>query len=131
MEQILKHSDPYAPIRKVPLDYNGIKSSAYSVQLEDWGKTGTGIDGKPEYGNKWQEKGVVGSNYMLLPNKEVKDAAEEVANASSVDFTHDKTFFDGRRFVYSLKSDRVVGDINKGDDLALGMQFWNSYDGSI
>ena len=108
--------NPYAEIRKVPLDYNGIQSSAYSVQIvkED----------------KWNEVGVVGNNYMLLPNKEVRDAATEVADASIIDFKHDKTFFDGRRFVYSLKSDKVVGDINKGDDLALGMQFWNSYDGS-
>ena len=109
--------NPYAEIRKVTLDYNGIQSSAYSVQYQE------SLD-------KWNEVGVVGANYMLLPNKEVKDAAEEVANASTINFNHDKTFFDGRRFVYSLKSDKVIGDINKGDDLALGMQFWNSYDGS-
>ena len=109
--------NPYAEIRKVPLDYNGIQSSAYSVQYQE------SLD-------KWNEVGVVGANYMLLPNKEVKDAAEQVANASTINFNHDKTFFDGRRFVYSLKSDKVIGNINKGDDLALGMQFWNSYDGS-
>ena len=108
--------NPYAEIRKVPLDYNGIQSSAYSVQYQKE--------------DKWSEVGVVGNNYMLLPNKEVRDAAIEVAGASNVDFTHDKTFFDGRRFVYSLKSNRVIGNVNKGDDLALGMQFWNSYDGS-
>ena len=26
--------NPYLPIRKVPLDYNGIESSAYSVQMQ-------------------------------------------------------------------------------------------------
>ena len=26
--------NPYLPIRKVPLDYNGISSSAYSVQMQ-------------------------------------------------------------------------------------------------
>ena len=26
--------NPYLPIRKVPLDYNGISSSAYSVQMK-------------------------------------------------------------------------------------------------
>ena len=26
--------NPYAPIRKVPLDYNGITSSAFSVQMD-------------------------------------------------------------------------------------------------
>ena len=82
MQQITKHSDPYAPIRKVPLDYKGLKSSAYSIQLEDWCKTGTGIDGKPEYGNKWQEKGVVGGNYLLIPNHEVREMGEAIARES-------------------------------------------------
>ena len=26
--------NPYLPIRKVPLDYNGIQSSAFSVQIQ-------------------------------------------------------------------------------------------------
>ena len=109
--------NPYAKMRKVPLDYNGIQSSAYSVQYQ-------------ESHDKWKEAGVVGSKYMLLPNSKVKEAADQVAMASNVQFEHDKTFFDGKRYVYSLKSTNVVGDIKPGDDMALGMQFWNSYDGS-
>ena len=30
----MKTMNPYLPIRKVPLDFQGIKSSAYSVQME-------------------------------------------------------------------------------------------------
>ena len=67
---------------------------------------------------------------MLLPNEEVKNAAHQVAEECKIDFVHDKTFFNGRNFVYSMKSQHVAGEIQVGDDVALGMQFWNSYDGS-
>jgi hypothetical protein len=109
--------NPYAEIRKVPLDYNGIQSSAYSVQYQE------GHD-------KWKEAGVVGSKYMLLPNSKVKEAADQVVTASNIEFENDKTFFDGKRYVYSLKSTNVIGNVKPGDDMALGVQFWNSYDGS-
>ena len=112
--------NPYLPIRKVPLDYNGIGSSAFAVQMQH------PTDTMPE----WKEAGVVGSSYMLLPNEEVKNAAHQVAEECKIDFTHDKTFFNGRNYVYSMKSNHVAGEIKAGDDVALGMQFWNSYDGS-
>jgi len=114
--------NPYLPIRKVPLDYNGISSSAFAVQMQHPGNT----DKMPE----WKEAGVVGHNYMLLPNEEVKNAAHQVAEECKIDFVHDKTFFNGRNFVYSMKSQHVAGEVKAGDDVALGMQFWNSYDGS-
>ena len=112
--------NPYLPIRKVPLDYNGIGSSAYAVQMQH------PTDTIPE----WKEAGVVGHSYMLLPNEEVKNAAHQVAEECKIDFVHDKTFFNGRNFVYSMKSQHVAGEVKAGDDVALGMQFWNSYDGS-
>ena len=114
--------NPYLPIRKVPLDYNGISSSAYAVQMQH-----------PETGEKlseWKEAGVVGHSYMLLSNEEVKDAANQVANECNLNFTFDKTFFNGRSYAYSMKSDHVCGEVAQNDDVALGMQFWNSYDGS-
>ena len=113
--------NPYLPIRKVPLDYNGIQSSAFAVQMQKE---------DPTAGNGWKEVGVVGNSYMLLPNEEVKNAAHQVAEECKIDFVHDKTFFNGRNFVYSMKSQHVAGEIKAGDDVALGMQFWNSYDGS-
>ena len=113
--------NPYLPIRKVPLDYNGISSSAYAVQMQKE---------DPTAGNGWKEVGVVGNSYMLLSNEDVKNAAHQVAEECNIEFTHDKTFFNGKQYVYSMKSPKVVGEIEKGDDVALGMQFWNSYDGS-
>jgi len=112
--------NPYLPIRKVPLDYDGIQSSAFSVQMQKPNDTSF----------SWSEVGVVGNNYMLLPNEEVKNAAHQVAEECKIDFVHDKTFFNGRNFVYSMKSQHIAGEVKVGDDVALGMQFWNSYDGS-
>ncbi len=114
--------NPYLPIRKVPLDYNGISSSAYAVQMQH-----------PDDGEKlseWKEAGVVGHSYMLLSNEEVKEAANQVAKECNLNFTFDKTFFNGRSYAYSMKSDHVCGEVAQNDDVALGMQFWNSYDGS-
>ena len=129
MEQITKHSDPYAPIRKVPLDYNGIKSSAFSVQLEDWCKTGED-EGKPLYVNKWQEKGVVGGNYLLIPNKEVQEMAQVISKASNIEWKENKVFFNGRQYMYSMTTEEKIGTIAKGEDISLGFAMWNSYDGS-
>ena len=113
--------NPYLPIRKVPLDYNGVKSSAFSVQMNH---------PSPTMVDKWKECGVVSNKYMLLSNEEVKGAATQVAEECDIEFVHDKTFFNGRQYVYSMRSPEVIGEVEKGDDVALGMQFWNSYDGS-
>ena len=115
--------NPYLPIRKVPLDYNGISSSAFAVQMHH-------PAGNTTPNAEWKETGVVGNSYMLLPNEEVKNAANQVAKECNLNFTFDKTFFNGRSYAYSMKSDHVCGEIAQNDDVALGMQFWNSYDGS-
>ena len=51
----------FDPIRKVPLEYNGTKSNAWSVQREDLDNN-TG----------WQEVGVVSNNYLLINNMDVE-----------------------------------------------------------
>ena len=78
--------NPYLPIRKVPLDYNGISSSAFAVQMQH-------PAGNTTPNAEWKETGVVGNSYMLLHNEEVKDAAHQVAEECNIDFVHDKTFF--------------------------------------
>ena len=114
--------NPYAPIRKVPLDYQGIQSNAFSVQMEREDKEGV---------RKFKEVGTVGSKYLLVENADVKDMADQVVDESGIDFTEDKVFFDGKRFVlsYIAKNDSL-GEVTVGDDIALGFQMWNSYDGS-
>ena len=112
---------PYGEIRKVPLDYEGITSSAFAVQRQDT---------LPKGGTKWVECGVVGQNYLLIPNADVKEMALSIADECNADFKEAKTFFDGRRYFYGLVSNTHTVEIEEGDDVALGLGFWNSYDGS-
>ena len=111
----------YAPIRKVPLDYNGIQSSAFSVQME-----------KVKEGElpKWNEVGVVGNKYLLIPNKEVKELASNIATESKLNWEPLNTFFDGKRYFNGMICKSQTSEVSEGDDVALGMGFWNSYDGS-
>ena len=112
--------NPYQEIRKVPLDYSGIKSSAYAVQRWDDDK------------NQWKEAGVVGANYMLLPNHEVKEIADDIVDCAAIDFEVDKEFFNGKNYMLSYKAKSSLDHVFTPEigDLNLGIQFWNSYDGS-
>ena len=114
--------NPYAPIRKVPLDYQGIQSNAFSVQMERGDKEGI---------KKFKEVGTVSDNYLLVKNTDVKEMGDEIVCQSGINFTEDKVFFDGKRFVLSyIAKDDSLGEVEVGDDVAIGFQMWNSYDGS-
>ena len=109
--------NPYGNIRKVPLDYNGIESSAYAIQFE-------------ESMDKWKEVGVVSNNYMLIENKEVAEIAEHISEGSSFDWREDRTFFNGKKYFKTMIAKGEFGEVENGDPIGLGMGFWNSYDGS-
>ena len=114
--------NPYSPIRKVPLDYQGIQSNAFSVQMEREDKEGI---------RKYKEVGTVSNNYLLVPNTEVRDMAVQIADQSGINFTEDKTFFDGKRYITSyIAKDDSIDEVAVGDDVSIGFQMWNSYDGS-
>ena len=110
--------NPYQEIRKVPLDFNGIQSAAYAVQRLDEEKG-------------WKEAGVVGHSYMLLENKEVKEIADDIVDSAAIDFEVDKEFFNGKNYMLSYKAKDTLDTTEDAiGDLNLGIQFWNSYDGS-
>ena len=79
---------------------------------------------------KWNEVGVVGNKYLLIPNKEVNLLADEIANESNLTWEPIRTFFDGRRYFTGRIAKSQKSEVAKDDDVALGMGFWNSYDGS-
>ena len=112
---------PYGEIRKVPLDFEGIQSSAFAVQRKHEDTKGR---------QSWKEAGVVGSNYLLVPNIDVRDLAKQIATESELEWEFTNEFFDGRRFGYFMQCKSDTSEVAKGDDVALGMGFWNSYDGS-
>jgi len=114
---------PYNPIRKVPLDYQGIESSAFSVQLEH--------QKKDEILKSWKEVCVVKNNYLLIPNQEVKDSTDELAAQTDFEWKVIREFFDGKKFVYTLATEDVSYEVAEGDHVGLGLNVWNSYDGSV
>ena len=111
----------YAPVRKVPLDHQGIQSSAFSVQLEH---IKDGIQ-------KYKEVGVVRNNYLLIPNVEVKELIDGLVEDTGWEWNVAKEYFDGRKFVYTLMTKDLTKTLDVGDTVGLGLNAWNSYDGSV
>ena len=119
--------DPYADIRKVPLvGRDGTSSSAFGIQ------TDTGKKGK----SKWQEVGVVRDDYLLVSNQQVFDMANHITQESPLKWEVKKEFYNGKSFgLYYTATDQTrtidsEDGIKKGDAVALGLHFLNSYDGS-
>ncbi len=114
--------NPYASIEKAPLfARDSMRSRGTSVRLAD-ADAPTG----------WTEVGVVSPSYLLVPNAEVRQMAEDVADASGLHWSEDRTFFDGKRYLYGLVADpeTVYAEVTVGDVLGIGLLFENSYDGS-
>ena len=117
----MKNINPFVEIEKVPLFANdNMQSRGYSVRIEcDASESG------------WKEVGLVSSDYLLVPNRQVRDMALEITDRSELSWEESKVFFDGKRFVYALvASPSISAEVQVGDILTLGLMFENSYDGS-
>lgn len=113
--------NPFAEIEVTPLfSKDGMKSQGQSVRIRD-----------EEEKSGWSEIGVVSPNYLLVHNTQVKETVDAIALRSNVnDWKQRKLFFDGRRFMYSITTDRIVAEISKGDIVRFGLIAYNSYDGT-
>jgi len=97
-----------------------MQSKGYSVRLEN-----------PDAEGGWQEVGIVSQDYLLVPNRQVRNMAQEIAGRTSLPWQEKKVFFDGKRFVYGLACrEGITQRVSPGDIVGLGMLFENSYDGS-
>ncbi|HMB90717.1 MAG TPA: hypothetical protein VKP65_07710, partial [Rhodothermales bacterium] len=84
--------DPYVEIEKAPLfTPDQMQSRGYAVRIED---------DKKDSG--WREVGLVSEDYLLVPNRQVRDMALEIAGRSGEAWHESKVFFDGKRFLYGL-----------------------------
>lgn len=113
--------DPYADIEVRSLFApDGMKSKGYTVRRCD-----------PAAPSGWTECGVVSEKYFAVANGDVRDIVHDIADRTGLRFSHDKTWFDGKRFAYGLvaRDDRAV-EVKPGDPVALGILARNSYDGS-
>ena len=113
--------DPFLEIEKVPLKTDlGGGSSAHSVRMV--------LNGKDT------EVGVVGANYLCVPNSKIAEVGSEIRSRSGMKWTESKVFFDGKVYRRTFVCDDgglqtsvpVVGDI-----VALVMEEVNSYDSSL
>ena len=127
MEKVKPKLNPYADIRKVSLQgTDGTSSSAFAIQT-DTGKKGKG---------KWNEVGVVRSDYLLVSNQQVFDMFNHINAQSKIKFTIKKEFFNGKQYgLYTTAEDQTKtidseNGVKVGDTVALGLHFLNSYDGS-
>ena len=112
--------NPFGEIKKLPLQANGVTSSAYSIHLE------TPLDEKHD----WKEVGVVGNDYLLVPNSNVVDMVHEMTDKSDMEWQENRTFFNGRQFMYSMTTNDITAEVAVGDTVGLGIAAWNSYNGS-
>lgn len=117
----MSNLDPYAEIEKVPLfTSDNMKSKGYSIRIEN---------DKADSG--WSEVGLVSNEYLLVPNRQVRDMALEIVDRTALTWYETKVFFDGKRFMYALATDTALSvEVNVGDVISVGLLFENSYDGS-
>ena len=133
----LMTTDPYTPIRKVRLQtLDGVISSKYSIQTK-YSELDTTND-EEELIEGWQEAGVVGHDYLGIPNLQVRELANKVITNTEIKNNYNwkllKSFWNGRKFKLFFVSDNVFNvapaiDL-PNDDVILGLMYENSYDGS-
>lgn len=68
----------------------------------------------------------VSPSYNLIHNELLRQAADDVMSRSDRNFSHLKTYWDGKRYLEYFRSDDPIAD----GGLHLGIMFRNSYDGS-
>ena len=112
--------EPYAQIQKLELyNQDSFQSRAYNVKVE----TATG---------DYIEAGIVGADYLLVPNMELHEIGEQIRQSTGHDWEHNRTFFNGKQYrnIYTTENLSVtipgVGDVVK-----LMMTEQNSYDKSL
>ena len=78
------------------------------------------------------EAGIVGAEYLLVPNAELHEIGEEIRNGTGDDWQHVKTFFNGKQYRNVYMTENMSIDIPEvGDAVKLMMTEQNSYDKSL
>lgn len=111
---------PFSKIKKRPSKTSTGNITGYGIELYD-----------PSHQNDWRPTGNVSQSYMLVDNREVLEVAERIIQESPFAQHPRKVFFDGKRFVYSVVFPNHTVEGPQGDDVTFGLQFRNSYNGSM
>jgi hypothetical protein len=116
-------SDPFAPVEIHPITVAGEPvPTRVAVRVK-------GDDGA------FHVQGILGRDYQLLPNRKVRDIAEDIMSRTPSQyggFDNLKTLWDGKHYVDYFASSNAIAEISNGWDLRLklGLMAWNSYDGT-
>lgn len=116
-------SDPFAPVEIQPITVAGEKvATRVAVRVK-------GDDGA------FSVQGLVGADYQLLPNRKVRDLAEDIMSRCPADyggFRNLKTLFNGKHYVDYFASNNPIARATNGTvtELNLGLMVWNAYDGT-
>ena len=112
--------EPYVPIEKVPLftEDGGMQSKMYSIKME-----------VPVYNHEEgttikrpHECGVVSEQFMLIPNKEVKEFSEDLVSKLPGNWKIGKEIFDGSKYMMTQICDNgfATHELKVGDKVAMG-----------
>jgi len=112
--------EPFARIEKQELyNIDSFQSRAYNVKVED--TKGDMI-----------EAGIVGADYLLVPNSELHEIGEEIRNGTGHHWEHVKTFFNGKQYRNVYTTENMSVEIPEvGEVATMMMTEQNSYDKSL
>jgi hypothetical protein len=112
--------NPYAEIEVAPLYADDqMRSRGKSVRFRN-----------EDSEDGWHEAGVVTNDYLLVPNLKIKEVQDSLVACAPEEFEEVRVHFDGRHFLRTLHSPKLVEDIVKGDAVSFGIAAWNSYNGT-
>ena len=112
--------DPFAPILVTPThSVNSGTPSGFAVELADAVEP-TG----------YRHVGTVSESYLLLPNRQVRDLALEIADQTNMAYRESGLFWDGKRMMHTVDLLGHTEAVEPGDDHALRLVTMTSYDKS-
>jgi len=117
------YSDPFASVDIQPVMVAGEEvPSKIAVRVKD-------------DSGEYQVQGILGKDYQLLPNRKVKDIADDIMSRTGQQYggyREIKTLWDGKRYVGYFASNNPIVNVKNGNDLSLhlGLMAWNAYDGT-
>jgi len=117
---------PFAPIEKNESTTARGNLTGYGIELYDPEATEEGPTDKP-----YRLVGEVGRDYLLVTNEEAVSTVHDIIQTAGLAHQPRKVFFDGKRLVYNTVFPELSAEGPRGDDMTVGVQLRNSYNGSM
>jgi len=119
-------AEPFGDIEKNEARTARGSLTGYGIEIYDPDAEADGPTDDP-----YRFVGKVSKNYLLVPNEEAVETAHDIIAASGLAHQPRKVFFDGKRFVYNTVFPELSAEGPRGDDMTIGLQVRNSYNGSM